>query len=160
MTSTAEDALPVDPDAPRDAVSSAEASSAQAALRADIRALGSLLGETLVRQEGQELFDLVERVRAVTRGGRGDDEQAAALLDTVDLPTATRLVRAFATYFQLANVTEQVHRGRELAAERERQGGWLARTVDDIVAAGLPASELQALVYGFAARPVVTAHPT
>ncbi|NEE19359.1 phosphoenolpyruvate carboxylase, partial [Streptomyces sp. SID7499] len=84
---------------------------ASPALRADIRRLGDLLGETLVRQEGQELLDLVERVRALTRT---DGEAAAELLGDTDLETAAQLVRAFSTYFHLANVTEQVHRAHEM----------------------------------------------
>ena len=126
-----------------------------AALRADIRRLGDLLGETLVRQEGPDLLDLVERVRALTRS---DGEAAAELLGTTDLPTAAKLVRAFSTYFHLANVTEQVHRSRELSTRRAAEGGILARTVDQLKDAD--PGHLRQTVEHLGVRPVFTAHPT
>ncbi|WP_394814009.1 phosphoenolpyruvate carboxylase [Streptomyces litchfieldiae] len=125
------------------------------ALRADIRRLGDLLGETLVRQDGPELLDLVERVRALTRS---DGEAAARLLGETDLATAAKLVRAFSTYFHLANVTEQVHRGRELRERRAVQGGELSRTADMLKDAD-PA-HLRQTVANLGVRPVFTAHPT
>lgn len=126
-----------------------------AALRADIRRLGDLLGETLVRQEGDDLLDLVERVRALTRT---DGEAAAELLGATDLETAARLVRAFSTYFHLANVTEQVHRGRELRAKRDAEGSILARTADQLKEAD--PEHLAQTVQHLQVRPVFTAHPT
>src|SRR3954471_22367777 len=97
-----------------------------AGLRRDIRELGALLGRTLVRQEGEQLLELVERTRGLIRSDR---EAAAAVLAAVEPAAAIRLVRAFSTYFHLANVAEQVHRGRELAGSRERDGGWLSQAV-------------------------------
>ncbi|WP_408055494.1 phosphoenolpyruvate carboxylase [Streptomyces radicis] len=135
-----------------DAKGAPESSSA---LRADIRRLGDLLGETLVRQDGSELLDLVERVRALTRS---DGEAAAALLGGTDLVTAAKLVRAFSTYFHLANVTEQVHRGRELRERRAAVGGELSRTADMLKDAD-PA-HLRQTVANLGVRPVFTAHPT
>lgn len=126
-----------------------------AALRADIRRLGDLLGETLVRQEGEELLDLVERVRALTRT---DGEAAAALLARTDPETAAKLVRAFSTYFHLANVTEQVHRGRELRVKRDAEGSILARTADQLKEAD--PDHLRQTVENLGVRPVFTAHPT
>ncbi|CAG6399379.1 phosphoenolpyruvate carboxylase [Streptomyces cocklensis] len=125
------------------------------ALRADIRRLGELLGGTLVRQEGQELLDLVEKVRALTRS---DGEAAAALLGDTDLETAAKLVRAFSTYFHLANVTEQVHRGRELRSRRAVEGGLLAQTAD-LLKDGDP-EHVRESVRNLNVRPVFTAHPT
>jgi phosphoenolpyruvate carboxylase len=131
-------------------------------LRRDIRDLGDLLGRTLVRQEGEAMLDRVETVRLAIR----DDRAAAtAALDAAEPATARRLARAFTTYFHLANVAEQVHRGRDLAARRrEAGGGWLAEAVtrigaDEAVAAADP-DELRELVGRLHVRPVFTAHPT
>jgi phosphoenolpyruvate carboxylase len=137
---------------------SVEAGSAHAALRADIRRLGNLLGETLARQESADLVELVEVVRALIRDGRGED--AAHVLSAVPPPTAVALVRAFGTYFHLANVTEQVHRGRELARRRVAHGGWLAQAGSRIAAAGIDADVLRAEAASLGVRPVFTAHPT
>ncbi|WP_311765403.1 phosphoenolpyruvate carboxylase [Streptomyces zingiberis] len=126
-----------------------------APLRADIRRLGDLLGETLVRQEGPDLLDLVERVRRLTRT---DGEAAARLLGETDLPTAAKLVRAFSTYFHLANITEQVHRGRQLRARRAAEGGLLARTADRLKDAD--PEHVRETVRHLNVRPVFTAHPT
>ncbi|URM91089.1 phosphoenolpyruvate carboxylase [Streptomyces sp. MRC013] len=129
--------------------------SAAAELRADIRRLGDLLGETLVRQEGPGLLELVEKVRRLTRE---DGEAAAELLGDTDLETAARLVRAFSVYFHLANVTEQVHRGREMRARRATEGGLLARTAD-MLKDGDP-EHVRETVRNLNVRPVFTAHPT
>ncbi|MGW0533540.1 phosphoenolpyruvate carboxylase [Streptomyces sp. NPDC003032] len=130
-------------------------STASSELRADIRRLGDLLGETLVRQEGPELLELVEKVRRLTRE---DGEAAAKLLGGTELETAAKLVRAFSTYFHLANVTEQVHRGRELRARRAAEGGLLARTADRLKDAD--PEHLRQTVRHLNVRPVFTAHPT
>jgi phosphoenolpyruvate carboxylase len=129
----------------------------QAELRRDIRELGALLGGTLVRQEGRQLLDLVERVRHLIRTDR---EAAVAQLGEVEPATARRLVRAFSTYFHLANVAEQVHRGRELAAQRVSDGTWLSQAVERIAAAEVPDPELRGELERLAVRPVFTAHPT
>ena len=129
----------------------------QAALRRDIRELGVLLGRTIVRQEGREMFDLVERVRRLVRTDR---DAAAAVLAEADALTAIHLVRAFSTYFHLANVAEQVHRARELQATRVERGSWLAQAVERITSAAVSPGELSADIAHLAVRPVFTAHPT
>ncbi|MBB0231404.1 phosphoenolpyruvate carboxylase [Streptomyces calidiresistens] len=125
------------------------------ALRADIRRLGELLGATLVRQDGPELLELVERVRLLTRT---DGEAAAELLGELDITEAAKLVRAFSTYFHLANVTEQVHRGREMRRRRAEEGGLLTRTVDTLKDAD--PEHVRRTVANLQVRPVFTAHPT
>ncbi|REK40367.1 MAG: hypothetical protein DWQ20_01920, partial [Actinobacteria bacterium] len=81
-------------------------------LRSDIRRLGNQLGDTLVRQHGQHLLDLVEQVRALGKSARRGGSETAGddldkLLRELDLDMVIPLVRAFTTYFYLANVAEQ-----------------------------------------------------
>ena len=131
------------------------------ALRNDIRRLGSQLGETLTRQHGADLLDLVEKVRALVRKVRGEGDRAAAdeldaLFDKLDMNTTVELVRAFTTYFYLANVAEQVHRLGEAAGS----GNLLAATVDRICAANVEPELIQSVARRLELRPVFTAHPT
>lgn len=124
------------------------------ALRKDIRLVTTILGETLVRAEGQQLLDLVEQVRAHSKGDRLED------LPEFDLETTIRLVRAFTAYFHLANVTEQVHRGRALLRRGEVEGGWIEQALTRIEKAGVGAEEMAETLRQVAVRPVFTAHPT
>ncbi len=130
------------------------------ALRSDVRKLGELLGETLVRQEGADLLQLVESVRKAVREGGGEE-----ILSKLSVEDSVQLVRAFSTYFHLANVAEQVHRARVLHDEREASGSWISRAVDRIIAAQESGHEitqvdLQSWMDEFSVRPVFTAHPT
>ena len=78
----------------------------------------------------------------------------------MDVTTGTKLARAFSTYFHLANITEQVHRARDLQRRRARDGGWLDQAAKRIAEQGVPADEIAAAARRLAVRPVFTAHPT
>src|SRR6476661_6626998 len=124
------------------------------ALRADVRLVTSMLGEALVRSEGQDLLDLVEKVRAHAKSDTLDD------LPETDLATSARLAHAFTAYFHLANVTEQVHRGRALLRAQEADGGWLERTFRRIGESEDGPERLVDVLGQVGVRPVFTAHPT
>ena len=129
-------------------------------LRNDVRRLADLLGQTLVRQEGEQLLALVESVRLAGRAG-GQDEILNKLTDQQTIS----LVRAFSNFFNLANVAEQVNRSKVLAAEHKSSGSWLSRAVDNILLAqknskDFDEKDLQLWLDNFSVRPVFTAHPT
>jgi len=129
-------------------------------LRNDVRKLADLLGQTLARQEGDDLLKLVESVRLSVREGTQDQ-----ILNKITDSQTIALVRAFSNFFNLANVAEQVNRSKILAGEHKSGGTWLGRAIENILKAKnsnqeFSTAELQEWIENFSVRPVFTAHPT
>jgi len=95
-------------------------------LRDDIHLLGNLHGEALKAQKGRQLFDIVERVRALAKSGRAghaaDFDALSSLLASAPTEEALPIARAFAHFLNLANIAEQHHRVRR-RREYQRQAG-------------------------------------
>jgi phosphoenolpyruvate carboxylase len=131
-----------------------------APLRRDVRLLGDLLGHVLVEQEGESLLEDVERVRALARASRAGSphEELQEAVEALPLERQASVLRAFALYFQLANVAEQHHRVRRLRAYKleERVP---PESLEDSFARleGVPPEELERRV---SLQLVLTAHPT
>src|SRR3989440_10302984 len=145
-------------------VASSETALVEAGLRAEIRLLGQLLGETLREHEGASFYELEESIRLRTKALRQEYEPAgeAALvaeLDRIPLEDAARLVRAFATYFQLVNLAELERQARSVAAiAREHQP--LMQSLARCLEFGVSSDQLAAALRRLEVRPVLTAHPT
>jgi phosphoenolpyruvate carboxylase len=124
------------------------------AVRRDVRLLGDLLGRVLVEQEDESLLADVEHVRALSRaareGTRRDELRAA--VDALPLERQASVLRAFALYFQLANVAEQHNRIRRRRAYAREE-----RTGRESLAAAFTEVEAPQVV---SLKLVLTAHPT
>ncbi len=137
-----------------------------ALLRADIRRLGRILGDTVRDQEGADVFDLVERIRQTSiRFHRDDDKPARreleAILDGMSIADTLRIVRAFSYFSHLANIAEDQNNIRQRRAqEMASRPGILSRALTRAKEAGIGADALRAFFAKAQVSPVLTAHPT
>ena len=132
-------------------------------LRGDIRRLGAQLGASLSRQGGPDLLRRVEEVRRLARALRHRDEvgsELTELLSGLDVNQASNLVRAFTSYFHLANTAERVHRIDDLAENRSTQSRRFPETVEHLLSQGFEPHEIAAEANTVQLYPVFTAHPT
>ncbi len=142
-------------------------------LRHDVRLLGRLLGEVLIEQEGQALFDLEEQIRHLSiqrrrgpkPGRRAVAAELAALLQKLPLEQAEPVLRAFSVYFQLVNLAEQHHRIRRARAHARSskarpQRGSLEATFLSLKEAGIPAERVRETLGKMRITLTLTAHPT
>ncbi|MBN8516861.1 MAG: phosphoenolpyruvate carboxylase [Candidatus Accumulibacter sp.] len=138
-------------------------------LRADIRLLGRVLGDTVREQEGSEVFEIVERVRqTAVRFARDGDPAAraelSALLDPLSRDTTQTVVRAFSYFLQLANIAEDEHhvrrrRAHDLAGSPPREGS-LVHALDRLAESEVPPEVVADFFAHALVAPVLTAHPT
>ena len=125
------------------------------AVRRDVRLLGDTLGRVLVEQEGESLLEDVEHVRALARAARQGErsDELGAAVEALPLDRQASVLRAFALYFQLANVAEQHNRIRRLR-EYAREG----RVGRESLAAAF--EEIGDAPVDVSLKLVLTAHPT
>ncbi len=147
-------------------------------LRRDVRSLGAILGQVLVEQSGQEIFESVEELRRLLIGhresGRRGPHQASSLalmqqaqeiVSRMDLHQAYQVTKAFAAYFELTNLAETNHRKRRRRAgklDREHPAlpGSFRGTLQRMKESGISAEDAAAALGQIAITPVFTAHPT
>jgi len=138
-------------------------------LRDDIRLLGRILGDTVREQEGESVYDIVERVRqtAVRFARDGDPaarDELAALLDPLPRDTTQAVVRAFSYFLQLANIAEDEHhirrrRAHDLVGSPPREGS-LIFALDALSTAAVSPEAIADFFAHAVVAPVLTAHPT
>jgi len=137
-------------------------------LKEDIRLLGRLLGDTLREQEGDETFDLIERIRqtAIRFRRKGDSEargELEATLNQLSHADTVSVIRAFTYFSQLANIAEDLHRNRrhrvhQIAGSAPREG--LAVALRRAFDAELAPESIAKFFRDALISPVLTAHPT
>jgi len=136
-------------------------------LRADVSLLGSLVGDVLVDQHGQDLLDRVEAVRKAAirqrEGSRGGAELDTAL-SRLEPGQAILVIQAFASYLRAVNLAEKVHRIRRRRAYQRAaagaQRGSLEAVLGELKEQGIDAETLASEIGALRIQPVFTAHPT
>lgn len=139
-------------------------------LRRDVRFLGNILGEVLVHQGGNELLEIVEKIRETSKSLRSVflPELFAdfkRIVSTLDPDNRHQVIRAFAIYFQLVNIAEQNHRIRrkrdyERSAGESVQPGSIESAVQDLKERNFTYEEVQEILESLSLELVMTAHPT
>eukprot|EP00567_Pseudictyota_dubia_P002553 CAMPEP_0197465530 /NCGR_PEP_ID=MMETSP1175-20131217/64586_1 /TAXON_ID=1003142 /ORGANISM="Triceratium dubium, Strain CCMP147" /LENGTH=1118 /DNA_ID=CAMNT_0043001547 /DNA_START=80 /DNA_END=3437 /DNA_ORIENTATION=+ len=155
-------------------------------LRADVRAMGSLLGKIITEHEGPEIFDKVEKMRSLAKewreAGAGRNPSLRSDADSAFSSMATfasslssselfLISRAFTHFLALANAAESHHRCRKLrravtaedsgigalSTKRDSCGGVIPKLVAE---SGASAKEIWEALSSQTVELVLTAHPT
>ncbi|MGH7890043.1 MAG: phosphoenolpyruvate carboxylase, partial [Thermodesulfobacteriota bacterium] len=140
-------------------------------LRRDVRFLGNLLGEILIEQEGRRIFDIVEKMRFLTKEMRRSyvRDLKEELVSTIRSSTHEELykvTRAFTIYFKLVNIAEQYHRIRRRREYRfisditDTEEGSIETLFGQLRELGVNFDSLNELLKRTSIELVLTAHPT
>lgn len=139
-------------------------------LREEVRFLGECLGRVLRAQEGKRFFDLVEWVRKTAISLRREpaprlEAQLLKKIRSLSLPELTKLIRAFAVYFQLVNLAEEKHRIRRKRFYESLPGAPPQRGSVEEVAQKLKekkwgGGKVKQILSEISIELVLTAHPT
>jgi phosphoenolpyruvate carboxylase len=135
-------------------------------LRDDVRQLGIILGETIRRFDGEEIFGHVEQFRHLFKAIHSGEESAdkvKALAQSISIEAASKVIKSFVTYFDLINIAEQNHRVRRRAlaeAADESDTDAFSELIERLKATGLNDRQIATALNHLDIEVVFTAHPT
>lgn len=141
----------------------------QAPLRDDIRTMGRLLGETISEQAGRQVYDLVEKIRLLSKDAANGNHQAISelqvLLSGLDDAHLVPIARAFGHLLNLMNIAEQQHRVRRLRQSRKTSASEVYRKsldhlLEHLLEQGVSKSSIIECFEACRIELVLTAHPT
>src|SRR4051812_16269498 len=120
----------------------------------DIRLLGRILGDVIREQQGEGVYELVERIRQLAvayrlkrdpRAGRGLDR----LLTSLSGERTVSVIRAFSYFSPLANIAEDRHHLRRRAVHESQghlQEGSLPMAFERLARRGIGAERIAAML--------------
>lgn len=130
--------------------------------------LPDLLGEVILEQEGQKIFESVELLRQGFIQQRNEPAPAkqAVLIENIkamDVETLDRVIHAFSTFFHLANISEE-QKNQQSRIDSEDSGEFWNNSFNDTIKQfkeqGKSLEEVLELISGLNYYPTFTAHPT
>ena len=89
-------------------------------LREDVRLLGNILGNVIKKQEGQTFYNLVEKVRKLSKANRANIKQKDSYkkiskkLSQISSSNTYKLTRAFSHFMNFINLAESIDASRTL----------------------------------------------
>ena len=134
----------------------------------DIRLLGKILGDIVREQEGDTVFDLVERIRKLSvsfhrEANHNANKELTKILKGLSSDNAMKVLRAFTYFSHLANLAEDRHHiRRRVAYERigSFQDGSIPVAMKKLQAASISKKMIAQTLDTSFISPVLTAHPT
>ncbi len=141
-------------------------------LRQRLEVVEELLEAVLLEECGQELVDLLRQLRAMCspegQAPKYPAQEVLRLVEGLDLQRAIMAARAFALYFQLINIIEQLHEQEEqyllrldsAKGEPHHPTGTFRWLFPLLKSQNVPPRHIQALIDNLDIQLVFTAHPT
>ena len=138
-------------------------------LRKEVKMLGNILGEILIYQGGQELFDTVEKIRTMCKSLRlhVEDETYRTLkkeIERLNPEMRMQVIKAFSVYFHLINAAEQNHRIRRKREyqlnDSNEQPGSIEQAIQSMKENHISGEIIQDVLERISLELIITAHPT
>lgn len=126
-------------------------------VREDIRVLGSILGNVIAEQEGDEVFQLVESTRRTAfdvAHGDAEPEDLVAIFRNLDITKTNLVARSFSYFALLANLVEDLD-DESVPAEVS-----LKKTFNTLKESDITPVHALDIIRHAQISPVFTAHPT